>query len=117
MKNWFKRIGGYLGGGLLALLGIAGITSVFFSPGLIEGFIGVAIGIMGIAIGGALIQEQRDKNKSPVVLTSDTLKFEDRSKDDYSKKHQIKSEVRYTKNYIIEEDNSNKQDNNDNLSI
>ena len=107
MKNWFRRNGGYLGGVLFALLGVAGITSICFSPGFIEGFIGVVIGTIGTFMGSCLIQDQREKNKLFIISTKNDLKFEDKTQDDYSKEQQIESSVRYTKNYIIEESKSN----------
>lgn len=116
MKNWFRRNGGYLGAGLSFILGLSGFTAfVLAAEGLIESFLCILCGVIGVTLGSFSAMEQLDKNKHSVIINKNDLKFEDKTQDDYSKEHQIESKVRYTKNYIIEESKSN--DKEDDLNI
>ena len=116
MKNWFRRNGGYLCAGLLFVLGLSGFTAFVLAEGLMESFLCILCGVIGVTLGSFSAMEQLDKNKQSVIINKNDLKFEDKTQDDYSKEHQIASKVRYTKNYIIEEELET-NNNNDNLSL
>ena len=117
MKNWFKRNGGYVYTGLCLILGITGFGTLLVSSGLIESFLCILAGTIGLTLCGFSALDQHDKNKESMIISTRDLKFEDKTDEDYSKVNKIENNVKYTKNFIIEENKEKLNNKNDDLNI
>ena len=111
MKKWFKRNGGYIYALMCFVLGCAGFGALVVSNGMIESLLCVLCGTIGLTLCSYSALEQHDKNKESMIISTRDLKFDDKTKEDYSKVSKIENSVHYAKNYIIEDNNKNDQNN------